>query len=186
MADGRLSINGLPFPGASSPSANVANAAISFIGHPMFLSDGELMIRQTTKVMAAADQSQSWPAYVAAEPPMPPEINNAPLRHIFARIMLPNFDRAIETHYRLAADRRMSAIALAIAWYRADHGASFPKSLDELVPAYLSSIPADPMSASGKIKYVRGDDAADRLQRRRGWHRQRRQRDCRDQTSVPV
>ena len=134
--------------------AAAANVAVSIIGGPMFLADGLLMIQQTTKLMQAVDHSPNWPAYRAAAPPMPPEMMQSPFRHVLARIMMPSFDRAIQTHFRSSADRRMTAVALAIACYRAEHGGKFPATLDELIPAELASIPADPMSAAGKIKYV--------------------------------
>ncbi len=44
--------------------------------------------------------------------------------------------------------QRVAAISLATALYRADHG-TYPRALNELVPAYLPAVPVDPMSASG-------------------------------------
>src|SRR5690606_25372409 len=58
------------------------------------------------------------------------------------------YDRSHETLFRMLADRRMTAVSLAIQLYRADHG-DWPASLDQLVPDYLSAIPADPFPADG-------------------------------------
>lgn len=52
------------------------------------------------------------------------------------------------THFRVLADRRMTAVSLAAALFRADH-ARWPERLEELVPAYLPTVPADPMRAGG-------------------------------------
>jgi hypothetical protein len=55
-----------------------------------------------------------------------------------------SIDRAILTEFRVLSDRRMSATDLAVQLYRADHGGNWPKTLDELTPAYLPAIPRDP------------------------------------------
>jgi len=51
--------------------------------------------------------------------------------------------RFIETSFRAIADRRVTAIDLALQLYRADHQ-HWPQSLDELVPAYVPRLPLDP------------------------------------------
>lgn len=50
-------------------------------------------------------------------------------------------------YFSAIATRRLAATALAIHLYDLDHG-SLPVSLDQLVPAYLPSVPIDPFSAS--------------------------------------
>jgi hypothetical protein len=68
---------------------------------------------------------------------------------------LERLDGYLLRHYEHLADRRMAAVALAIRFYRADHAGRWPQSLDELVPAYLPSVPADPFAAGGKpLKYL--------------------------------
>jgi hypothetical protein len=47
----------------------------------------------------------------------------------------------------------MAATALAIRLFELDHGHR-PLTLDELVPDYLSEVPADPMSSNGVIQYL--------------------------------
>lgn len=51
--------------------------------------------------------------------------------------------RYFEVHFRAIAERRVTAVSLAAQLYRADHG-HWPARLDELVPAYLPAVPADP------------------------------------------
>jgi hypothetical protein len=52
------------------------------------------------------------------------------------------------THFRHISDRRMTAVSLAVQLYRADHG-RWPARLEELVPAYLAELPADPYRGDG-------------------------------------
>ena len=59
--------------------------------------------------------------------------------------LAPWFDRS----YRIIAERRLTAVALACQLYRADHG-QFPQSLDQLVPTYLPAIPRDPFFSDGR------------------------------------
>jgi hypothetical protein len=56
--------------------------------------------------------------------------------------------RAILTHFHVLADRRMTAVSLAAQLYRADRG-HWPARLEELVPAYLPAVPADPYREDG-------------------------------------
>jgi hypothetical protein len=59
-----------------------------------------------------------------------------------------NPSRYALTHFRALADRRMTAVSLAAALFRADMG-RWPGRLEELVPAYLPAVPVDPMRAGG-------------------------------------
>jgi hypothetical protein len=78
-----------------------------------------------------------------------------PKVYLLANILVPSLDRAVNVHFRGGADRRLAATALAIMLYRGDHGGSFPKTLAELVPKYLPTVPSDPLSNPGAtIGYV--------------------------------
>jgi len=62
--------------------------------------------------------------------------------------------RAVQNHMTSRADRRMSAVSLAVQLYRADHG-YWPPSLEALVPKYLPAVPVDPMAPNGRpLGYV--------------------------------
>src|SRR6185436_6671846 len=50
---------------------------------------------------------------------------------------------------RVIAERRLTAVALACRRYRVSH-VEFPKSLDQLVPEYLSAIPKDPFFSDAR------------------------------------
>jgi hypothetical protein len=71
---------------------------------------------------------------------------------IFARIMMPSLDRAIETGYRVQNDRHMAAVALAMRLYQQDYNGQRPATIEELVPKYLPEVPSDSLSG-GKIRY---------------------------------
>jgi hypothetical protein len=60
-----------------------------------------------------------------------------------------DFSPHIDHCYRILAERRLTATALACQLYRADHG-QFPQRLDQLVPKYLSAVPADPFFSDGR------------------------------------
>jgi hypothetical protein len=60
------------------------------------------------------------------------------------------YDRYFDVSFRLLADRRIAATALAIRLYRADHDGRFPTTLAQLVPAYLASVPEDPLAPAGQ------------------------------------
>jgi len=68
---------------------------------------------------------------------------------------MPWLGRAIEYDMKARAERRLSAAALAVRLYQADHDGRFPPSIAALVPAYLPFLPADPFAANGApIRYV--------------------------------
>jgi hypothetical protein len=67
-------------------------------------------------------------------------------------------NRAIETHFRGATDRRLAAAALAVRAYAVAHQGNLPKQLDDLVPAYLPSVPDDPMAVAQPLKYLADAD----------------------------
>lgn len=57
--------------------------------------------------------------------------------------------------YLCRADQRLAAAALAIRWYSIDHGGQLPRTLDDLVPAYLRSVAQDPFAAGKKpMRYL--------------------------------
>lgn len=57
--------------------------------------------------------------------------------------------RYCRTHFRSIAERRMTAVALAVRLYRIDHG-KWPEKLADLAPAYISEIPKDPFCNDGR------------------------------------
>jgi hypothetical protein len=71
-----------------------------------------------------------------------------------SQLSSPNYSRFIDQQWRALADRRATAIALAIRLYRL-HNSRWPADLQELVPGYLPAVPRDPFVAGDRpINYV--------------------------------
>jgi hypothetical protein len=60
-----------------------------------------------------------------------------------------NSKMTIWLHFRSLAERRSTVVALAAQRYRLEQG-RWPTKLDELVPAYLTALPADPFTEDGR------------------------------------
>ena len=66
-----------------------------------------------------------------------------------------NFSNVVDCYWLALAHRRMAAIGLAAVLYEFDHG-QLPPSLNELVPAYLPSVPENPLVRGGPaFEYLR-------------------------------
>lgn len=75
----------------------------------------------------------------------------------------PAVSKHLRLYFTVLANRRMSAVALALRLYAADHGGKRPATLDALVQEkYLPAVPEDPLSDSHAIQYL-PDDARPRL-----------------------
>jgi hypothetical protein len=62
----------------------------------------------------------------------------------------PKFGARLEQQLETLAGRRIAAIRLAIRLYQLDHDGSFPTRLEELVPAYLPTLPLDTTTSGQK------------------------------------
>jgi len=159
IASGTLSftqVQGMATRGTAAPGAVAAVG--NYLMRPVAGGDGVIMIRYTTDVIAAADAAPDWPAYRRAAPPVPAEIRQRPWRHLLASTMLPSLDRAIETDFRSATERRLLAVALAARLYAVDHDGRMPARLEDLVPTYLPRVPLDAMADASPLRYVADAD----------------------------
>jgi hypothetical protein len=119
------------------------------------------MAEYVTGYIKAYEASPDYPTFRANEPPIPGPIRANPKLHFFASILMPSYGRFVTQHYRGKAERRLAATALALRLYAADHGGSYPKTLDELVPKYLPAVPTDPFTTGSRpLKYSAADPAA--------------------------
>jgi len=88
----------------------------------------------------------------------PPEMQGSVwnvVRHPCAGLLLPRYDVELQRHFECASARRLAATVLAVRWYACDHGGQLPARLDDLVPAYLPSVPADPFAeTNAPIRYL--------------------------------
>jgi hypothetical protein len=146
LHSGQLSINA----GAGGGGGGTAlQSTMGYALKPMILSDADLMVAYMTHAIGALDKP-TWPQYRAVVPEITSKLAASPLRHPFARMLLPSLDRAAERHYRVLAERRMAAVALALRLYALDHGGKLPEKLGELTPRYLPAVPTDPMAKEPK------------------------------------
>jgi hypothetical protein len=149
VADGTLSISSL-----SRMTPHRGEQMLGAAAAPIARSDGLICIRYTTAAMRAMDAARDWPTAQKTLPPLPQAVIDRPLRHFFAKMMLPSFERAAQTHFRCVAESRLAATALALRWYAAEHRGALPAKLDELVPKYLPSVPLDPFRVKQPIRYI--------------------------------
>jgi hypothetical protein len=153
----RAFANGKMTPTGTPPTATWS--VLSVLIKPTALSDARMMIRHMSDGLAAFDKASTWPQYKAMGPTVPEDIQKRQWRHLAAAMLLPSLDRAMETHYRSLAERRMTATMLAVRLYAADHGGRTPDALDQLVPRYLPAVPADPFAPTTQpLKYIPGAD----------------------------
>jgi hypothetical protein len=107
------------------------------------------------RAIAAARLSEASPAQFAAlfggnapEPKLPR------YSRWYSQGLFQGLHRYFEQRFQTLGDRRATAVSLAAQLYRTDHG-DWPDRLDQLVPAYLAALPADPFHADGRpIGYV--------------------------------
>jgi hypothetical protein len=106
---------------------------------------------------AAVDQArQPWPQRLQVrtgglEPRPSRRVLIFPLDHP-ARVLTYLHKRNVESIGRMLASVRSSAASVAVERYRRAHGGAPPASLDQIVPALLPAVPADPFSGQ-PLKY---------------------------------
>ncbi|HZN66355.1 MAG TPA: hypothetical protein VFB66_13785 [Tepidisphaeraceae bacterium] len=148
LADGSLS------GGPVSPSLRFK----LFFMRPVFHDNGTVIVSHTTKVMHASAGSADLPAYRQKVPAKLPAYLDS-RRYFLANILLPGIDRATDQQFRILADRRLAAVALACRLYAVEHDGRLPRKLQDLVPDYLPAVPLDPLAAGGRpLGYVGPDE----------------------------
>lgn len=86
-----------------------------------------------------------------------------PVWNVVAQVLMPSLSRSFELDVRSRSNLERARINVAAAAYRRKHGAA-PRRIDELVPAYVKSIPLDPASGS-PLALSSGDVAVPMLDR---------------------
>ena len=127
----------------------------------MIMTDAVIMATHVGDLMKAYEKSPDFPAFRQNVPPMPAQLRQNPLLHPVANMLMPALDRFILQQYRSKVDRRLTAVALALRLYAAEHDGRYPQSLEELVPKYLPAVPMDPFASGDKpLGYSAADPAA--------------------------
>jgi hypothetical protein len=119
--------------------------SVLYAVRPVLYRNLRLGLERNTALVAATTGARDWPtakAHLEALPPMQ--------ERIFTFDEATSIKRAAETQFRVSADRRLAATALAIRLYQFDHAGARPATLDELTPTYLPAVPRDPMAANDK------------------------------------
>ena len=157
LAEGRMNLwqlgAGVAGGAGANPGQGAAMAVAGVALKPMMLQDGLIMMRHVTAVIAALDASPDWPTFRARAPAFPVPMD-ARFTHTLARMLLPSFDRATQSDFRVMTDRRLAAVTLAARWYAVDHGGKLPQTLDELVPKYLPAVPMDAMAMKRPLQFI--------------------------------
>ena len=156
LASGKLTIDDLL--GSAQQKANFRRFAIKPADLlPIALTDARIMLAEMTKNVDAVSAAD-LPTAMAKLKPWPPSVLAEPKQHFFMAMMLPSLQKSIERHYTALAQRRVAATALAIRWYAMDHDGQLPKTLQDLIPAYLLAVPTDPMTAGKPLIYSADDE----------------------------
>jgi hypothetical protein len=121
-----------------------------YLAGPMFHANASAMLDHMTALLPTVDEPD-LPAALAKLPPKPKSANPF---NAFAQILIPSLERAVETHHRLASDRRLAATTLAIRWYQLDHNGQRPAKLADLIPNYLPAVPKDSLLRDQLLGYL--------------------------------
>jgi hypothetical protein len=147
----------------------------SFFLSPVMTGDSATLLHWNRQTALSFDEP-NWPSAQRKIPDISVYRNGSTLSsllHAFSGMLAAGTESNVKTHFRALTERRAAAIFLAMALWRADHPNSWPKSLSELTPDYLQSIPLDPFSpnnaafpykpdsAVGPIIYSVGEDGVD-------------------------
>lgn len=123
---------------------------------PMFELDAVFMMDHLTR-WTDAGLRECYASALDALPRFPEQtVAYDSFAHQLSRTLLPSYERSITLTFRAVAMRRMAATALAMRLYENDHGTR-PDQLDDLVPAYLPTVPADPFAADDQPLGYRPD-----------------------------
>jgi len=131
-------------------------APVTWLFEPMYKADAQ---RKAAINIANAQsfQKATWPA-VHAELKSETLLDASLLEsftHPMFRSISYDPDRWPTLHFQHLAERRIAAVMLALRLYQHDHADALPRSLTELVPKYLPTIPADPFHPAGKpLRYL--------------------------------
>jgi hypothetical protein len=142
---------GLP---SSPPSAKERQSwperSLVWLIEPLLTLDAFRMMRlMSLQVEAAGAENYEAAKRHGAAMGIPSGLSGA-LRHPLSSTFMPAFGRTTVIHFRALGARRRAAVGLAARWYAVDHGRK-PRSVHDLVPAYLEAAPLDPMVDDGSL-----------------------------------
>jgi hypothetical protein len=116
--------------------------------------DHPLMLSLMTRLVATAQMPPQ--EQIAAERQLDQEVRNLPRTALLTRLLLPAFTKVGEASRRKHAYIRCTMAALAAERYRRAHK-DWPATLDKLMPAMLTAVPADPFTGA-PLRYRRTEE----------------------------
>lgn len=150
LAGGSLSPNAVAGSGGGGGTGLGA-----LFARPLVYSNGVEVLEVMQGTIRAAE-APDLPSAKSALSPVNARVNTigGQASSMFARMLIPAMTPAFNKHYRERTMQNLAATALAIRWYQADHNGKLPATLNDLVPAYLPTVPIDLMD--GKPLRFRG------------------------------
>ena len=145
---------------ASMPNTNVGGRGrrmLESVLSSQFYGDARFLLEYTSGVLRAA-QAPDWPMVRARMNTLPDVGRKRGVWHLLISLLLPAFDRAIQTDFQVLTDDRLTAVLFASRLYGRDHDGAFPGSLNDLTPYYLPSLPLDPFATGMALRYRAGSD----------------------------
>ncbi len=132
-----------------------------------FLTTARLCAQYMTDETQTAYDAADLPAALANPNHLLENIEQNRLFFDFPLIVAAEFaspnDRWISRNFHIRTDLRATAIMLGLRLYSLDHGGKLPARLDDLVPAYLPVVPADPMVSGGRPLRFIADETDPRI-----------------------
>jgi hypothetical protein len=132
---------------------------MEYLGRPLLLKDGRLLLKETSETMKDAEESANWPVFheKIRERVQQHMAMRQSVRHMYLAMMGGMLDKPVERTYQAQTARRLAAVALAMRLYASEHDGKLPVKLEELVPRYLPVVPDDLMASGKKLGYAADD-----------------------------
>jgi hypothetical protein len=147
------SIGGASIPG-DDPRVGIANAIPVWPLRGYLKADEAFGIGYYVSIMKDIDHPTQ--SSLTEENPILQELGSNRFKHVISAMLLPALSRAVLQGEKCRARLRAAAAACAAIRFKNDRGA-WPRSLDELVPDYLTSVPLDPMNGQPLVYLVEED-----------------------------
>jgi hypothetical protein len=126
---------------------------LSYTYRPALINEQLMVVQITTQFIESLKADVPYDVYQQLNDNYEHLLLEDAWQYPIASMFMPAYGATARTVLRNEVTQRCAAIAIAIKLYEADHGER-PDTLDQLVPAYLPTLPADPYSKTGEpIRY---------------------------------
>ena len=129
-----------------------------------FLTDARLGVQYANDAASTAYDATDLPMAQKNPNHFTDDVEQNPGRFgILAILYISPCTRIVSLHFQNRTQSRATAIMLGLRLYSLDHGGKLPARLDDLVPAYLPVVPADPMASGGRPLRFIADETDPRI-----------------------